>query len=597
MDQLLTRVLLCACAFALFCQCMTEGDGDGCTRGFMSLDRMDRLLGNIGTRRVADNFQVIFPEVGFTCNGSIQSWVFGAEWVGQNSFFTELQIWRPTGDGAYTKVGYTTINTARSNSELYEYPLSPPLAFQTGDVLGYYQPQPSLSQLSLLLARDGRESQVGYVYSTSSLNINSGFRSSRYQLFVNVVTDPPGCGRGFMSVERMRLFLNLTSVSLPTISPSQRQQISPEMRFTCDGNITKWIIGADHGGNDNLYPELQIWRKAGDETYDKISGTFIETATSVNTRIYEYDNFSPIPVKSGDILGIFIPRHASSRLRLLSENTTSPTQYFMTTDESAAVSPYNVFEIGNQFVGTSSSYHPLVSVEFVRSPTSSVMIISSSSMASTAALHPSSSLASMTSQGPLLVPEPTAEALPISLLASRTFQTLALTAETVPSSSLISTATSPLPTSGAHVPSTEQPSSSSGQSSAAIAAGVGGGVAVALVLLILVLVLVILVVFVKKRKQKGKPQAVEQGKDRNSGSAMDNPVYTGVASGADPTAATISLEELYDLPGRDEGRGDGVYDVPSESGGVYSKVTKTEEPLLHLVNTPNLITHYMRLHN
>ena len=49
-------------------------------------------------------------------------------------------------------------------------------------------------------------------------------------------------------------------------------------------------------------------------------------------------------------------------------------------------------------------------------------------------------------------------------------------------------------------------------------------------------------------------------------------------SGAGPTAATIPLEELYDFPGRDGGRGDGVYDLPSESGGVYSKVTKTEEP-------------------
>ena len=47
------------------------------------------------------------------------------------------------------------------------------------------------------------------------------------------------------------------------------------------------------------------------------------------------------------------------------------------------------------------------------------------------------------------------------------------------------------------------------------------------VALILVLVLVILVVFVSRRKLKGKPQAVEQGKDRNGGNAMDNPVYTG----------------------------------------------------------------------
>ena len=209
MDQLLTRVLLCACALALFCQCMAEGDGmrflavashlsiglspgDGCTRGFMNLDRMDRLLGNIGTLVFANNLQVIYPEVGFTCSGNIQSWVFGAQWVGQSSLFTELQIWRPTGNGVYTKVGHTTINTARSDSKLYEYPLSPPLAIQAGDVLGVYQPQRSLSQLSLLFAQDGRENQLEYLYSrtspANSLNINSGNRSITFQLFVNVVT-------------------------------------------------------------------------------------------------------------------------------------------------------------------------------------------------------------------------------------------------------------------------------------------------------------------------------------------------------------------------------------------------------------------------
>ena len=159
----------------------------------MSLDRMDRLLDNIGTRVVAGNFQVIYPEVGFTCNGNIQSWVFGAQWEGGESFFTELQIWRPTGNGFYTKVGYTTIITARNNSELYAYPVSPPLPFQAGDVLGYYQPQPSASQLRLLFVQDRRENQVGYLYPTTgpanSLNISSGFRPSRnYELFVNVVT-------------------------------------------------------------------------------------------------------------------------------------------------------------------------------------------------------------------------------------------------------------------------------------------------------------------------------------------------------------------------------------------------------------------------
>ena len=53
---------------------------------------------------------------------------------------------------------------------------------------------------------------------------------------------------------------------------------------------------------------------------------------------------------------------------------------------------------------------------------------------------------------------------------------------------------------------------------------------------------------------------------------------TATVSGAGPTTATRPLEELYDLPGRDKGRGDGVYDLPSKNGGVYSEVTRTEEP-------------------
>ena len=155
---------------------------------------MDELMGNIGGRTTGDNYQGIFPEVGFTCNGSIKSWVFGGQWVGQNSFFIELQIWRPTGDdGVYTKVGNTTVVVERMNSsDIYEYPLSPSLTFQSGDVLGYYQPSPFQSQLRLLFELNGREPQRGYYYyrtsPASELDIRSGAQSTAFQILVDVVT-------------------------------------------------------------------------------------------------------------------------------------------------------------------------------------------------------------------------------------------------------------------------------------------------------------------------------------------------------------------------------------------------------------------------
>ena len=92
----------------------------------------------------------------------------------------------------------------------------------------------------------------------SKVDIHLGAsRSTEFQILVDVVTgkkihilyynkttvellhstDPPSCGCGFMSVERMGYNINVDTLS-HLINPDERQQISPEMRFTCDGMIT-----------------------------------------------------------------------------------------------------------------------------------------------------------------------------------------------------------------------------------------------------------------------------------------------------------------------------------------------------------------------
>ena len=124
---------------------------------------------------------------------------------------------------------------------------------------------------------------------------------------------------------------------------------------------------------------------------------------------------------------------------------------------------------------------------------------------------------------PLPTHSPNRQRAPGDFTSLLTHLTSLPSSQIIPSSSLISTATSPLPTSRAPIPSTDQPSS--GQSSAAIAAGVGGGVAVALVLLMVALLLVILVVFVKRRRQDSKP--LENVEHKGGFSPLGNPVYTG----------------------------------------------------------------------
>ena len=156
----------------------------------MSRDRMDALLSLVGPIAHANGeSQAIYPDTNFTCNGSILSWTFGAKWFGLSSSI-ELQIWRRSDDRAYTKVGNTTIIIANeSPTELYQFPVSPPLPFETGDILGYYQPDIRQTQLQLHYEEIGR-SQSGYYYTTSSassvLNLDLGNLNSRFRVLIDV---------------------------------------------------------------------------------------------------------------------------------------------------------------------------------------------------------------------------------------------------------------------------------------------------------------------------------------------------------------------------------------------------------------------------
>ena len=172
-------------------------------------------------------------------------------------------------------------------------------------------------------------------------------------------SDPPDCGYGFMSVERIRLLLGLGNVS-GLVHTDERQQITPAMRFTCNGMVTKWIVGANFNEKGDQYHKLylMVWRNVENDTYREIDGTSIDLQIESDNRIYEYDNFSPIPFQAGDILGVFFPPAGVAIFRLLSENTASPTNYYVTVEGSAP--PYDLINMQSATVGY---YHPLVSAE------------------------------------------------------------------------------------------------------------------------------------------------------------------------------------------------------------------------------------------
>lgn len=167
-----------------------------------------------------------------------------------------------------------------------------------------------------------------------------------------------------MSVETMYALVGLGEVGRFT-GYNPRQQITPNITFTCDGWITKWIIGALWGKNNTLFPELQIWRNDGNNTYRKINGTFISVETRNASLIYEYSDFSPIPFQAGDILGAFVPKGSFSKLKLRSEGGRGHVNYFKTTSNDATESPYDSIDLSGPL--STTTYHPLVSVEISKS--------------------------------------------------------------------------------------------------------------------------------------------------------------------------------------------------------------------------------------
>ena len=164
-------------------------------------------------------------------------------------------------------------------------------------------------------------------------------------------------------MERIRILLGLEQIE-DDISRLQRQQITPDINFTCDGLITKWIVGARWMSDDYRFPELQIWRRVGNESnvYKKINGTFLNIDIESDNDIYEYDNFSPIPFRAGDILGIFAPRYLQSRLRIRAEDTNSPLNYYIPVANSARVSPVDIIDLERTETLESAQYRHLVSV-------------------------------------------------------------------------------------------------------------------------------------------------------------------------------------------------------------------------------------------
>ena len=108
------------------------------------------------------------------------------------------------------------------------------------------------------------------------------------------------------------------------------QRLFPDIRFTCNGFITKWIVGATFGGDfestGNL-PELQVWQSAGGSSFTKRNFSIFPITDIPFTNVYEYTLTSPLEFQEGDILGVYQQRQGDSQLVMYYQDDDGPDNY------------------------------------------------------------------------------------------------------------------------------------------------------------------------------------------------------------------------------------------------------------------------------
>ena len=123
----------------------------------------------------------------------------------------------------------------------------------------------------------------------------------------------------------------------------RRQYIYPEMKFSCNGSVTKWIYGAvDINRSTEDLPELQIWRETGPNSYNKQGSSLVTANTSKAPNVYEYYPVTPLEFQEGDIFGVHIPDDNNSQLYLYEQRESGPLNVHINNEvNSAAPSTIN----------------------------------------------------------------------------------------------------------------------------------------------------------------------------------------------------------------------------------------------------------------
>ena len=159
----------------------------------------------------------------------------------------------------------------------------------------------------------------------------------------------------------MDSLLNSTSVQ----KRNRAQRIIPNLNFSCDGAIKKWIVRAEWNNSGTAFPDLQLWR-LNSGVYTKVGNTTLYASSKNSNSVYELEVRPSLPFQRGDILGIFQPIGRRSRLRIQYVNRNgNPLNLVFRVNGSVTEPPSDTFATTSPNL-TRQAGLPLVTVEICK---------------------------------------------------------------------------------------------------------------------------------------------------------------------------------------------------------------------------------------
>ena len=145
--------------------------------------------------------------------------------------------------------------------------------------------------------------------------------------------DSPQCLSGFISSDEIKIQAReITRVR----GYNNRQRLFLDIGFTCNGNITHIIIGAEDQNGMEL-PQIRFWRLSHGVEYEQTDSFYSLVYNDANdtstTNLRWYNLSQPIQVQNGDVLGINQPMESNSDLILYYQQNSGPPNYDMNGNE------------------------------------------------------------------------------------------------------------------------------------------------------------------------------------------------------------------------------------------------------------------------